>query len=77
MKVRIAHSTSSPFPQFVIDAETLEEKLLLLLFVDAPDISKEELKFHIHGQSRASDGVSSFNFGWIKKPDTKPEIKTE
>lgn len=71
MKVRIAHSTSSPFPQFVVEAETNEEKLLLGLFVDASGTSKDELKFHLHGHSRASDGVSSFNFGWIKKPDTE------
>ena len=73
MKVRIAHSTISAFPQFVIEAETNEEKLLLKLFIDAPDISKEELKFHLHGHSCASNAVSSFNFGWIKKQDIKPQ----
>ena len=77
MKVRIAHSTSSPFNQFVVEAETIEEKLLLRLFVDAPDLCKDGLKFHIHGHSRANDGVSSFNFGWIKKPDTQQQTETE
>lgn len=66
MRIRPASSTGRPEPQFVVEAETEAEKLMLKMFIDIKDESSKDLKIHLHGHTRGDGGVSSFNFGWIE-----------
>lgn len=63
MKIRFADG-----PQFVVEAETPQDRELLNMFVDYG--YKHNQKFHLHGSCYSCDfaGTTSFNFGWIK-PD--------
>lgn len=66
MKVCYAEATNCPHGQFVVTAETDDERALLRLFVTAP---REEWKPWLHGCRYELDhpGVSSLNFGWTRK----------
>ena len=64
MKIRVAESTGCPVPQFIVEAENDQERLILKSFVT---FSKDKWKFHLHGfSSNKREGVASFNFGWTK-----------
>jgi len=67
MKIRLSDSTGRPEPQFVVEAENEEDRLFLKMFIYSPLYSKDKLIFHLHGHSGSNTGISSFNFGWVKK----------
>ena len=64
MRIRFAPSTGCPFGQFVVEAESQEDRALLACFLSAP---YAEWKFHQHGVGYMGglDGPTNFNFGWI------------
>ena len=68
MKIRHAASTGCIVGQFVVEAETPSERLLLEMFLGLPQQSRKNWEFHLHGHTRSSDvdGVTSFNFGYIE-----------
>lgn len=71
MKVRAAHSTGRSEPQFVIEAETEQDRLILKMFEKPHD--DKSARFVIHGFTyEIGKGIISFNFGWgdIKKKQT-------
>ena len=67
MKIRLSDSTGRPELQFVVEAESDEDRLFLKMFIYSPLYSKDKLIFHLHGHSGGGVGISSFNFGWIVK----------
>ena len=67
MKIRLSDSTGRPEPQFVVEAESDEDRLFLKMFIYSPLYSKDKLIFHLHGHSGGNVGISSFNFGWVVK----------
>lgn len=77
MKIRISKSTGCPVPQFVVTAETAEEKMMLRAILAFPQYAKDEWTFHLHGSGMegGSPGYDHFNFGWIKAHD--PEKDSE
>jgi hypothetical protein len=73
MKIEYAVATGCPFGQFIVEAETSQEKAILSTFLQA---NAHKWKFQLHGwtyQCDGSGGVDSFNFGWHKeeKPNKK------
>lgn len=69
MKIRMEESTGCPVPQFVVEAETEDERLMLRAFSTFPDYTKEKWEFRFHGWTLScGQGATSFNFGWAKAP---------
>ena len=66
MKIRIADSTNRPEPQFVVEAESDNDRHILKMFCQISHHSKVKLKFWMHGYSSDPNGYQSFNFGWIE-----------
>ncbi len=67
MKIRYAEDAGCPFGQFVIRAETADERVILSKFQEG---QSNKWKFWLHGMcydSNLPGGPYSFNFGWIKK----------
>lgn len=62
MKVRMADSTGIPVPQFIIEAETADDRMLLKAFL----LFKEHasVTFVMHGYGVRDGDYTSFNFGW-------------
>lgn len=76
MRIRIADSTGCPVPQFVVYAETQEEKVILSHFCRMS--YDQEWMFFYHGASYKSDddGVPyAFNFGWKRRPTDIDRIR--
>lgn len=68
MKVRMAEATGCLVPQFVIEAETDEERIFLKTFARFPEFARDEWKMHLHGHTMDLDrgGASAINLGWVK-----------
>ncbi len=79
MKIRAADSTGCPFPQFVVEAESESDRIILKAFLSPQTFTKpgepQPWLFHLHGCGSKSDvdGYTSFNFGWQKRPHLAPE----
>lgn len=70
MRLEMVDATGCPVPQFIIKADTNEERLLLKAFVHFRDQARDSWVLGMHGYDVDSGaGVSSFNFGWSPCPD--------
>ena len=67
MKIR-AVKGSGPAPDFVVEAETEQEMLLLRTFCHFKEYAKDDWKFTFGGSCYECDknATTSFNFGWTK-----------
>jgi hypothetical protein len=73
MKIRVAESTGRPEPQFVVEAETAEDRVFLKMFLTIRDYYPErKLALHMHGYGSNGHGYNSFNFGWREVDEAKP-----
>jgi len=65
MRIEYHISTGNPFGQFVVFAESEQDRTILNNFM----FPKKDMKFWLHGATYdcRSQGPSSFNFGWIKE----------
>ncbi len=75
MKIRFADATGCPFGQFVVYAETEEEKAIMRLFLKG--MEGPRWKFWLHGYSVGSTKGETFNFGWIENEEIKKAMKPE
>lgn len=67
MKVEIGDSTGCPVPQFIIKAETEQDRAILKSFVSLPKYAKDSWKFSLHGYTLENGDIWSFNFGWSRE----------
>jgi hypothetical protein len=70
MKVRAAPATGSPVPQFIIEAECADDRVLLHVFATFPQHGGA-MRLHLHGYTVGSEcnGVKAFNFGWMAESE--------
>lgn len=77
MKVRVADSAGCPFPQFVVEAETEQERIILKAFLSPMTFSRpsdpQPWIFGLYGSVRGGNGYTSFNFGWQRRPEDATE----
>lgn len=71
--MKIYYAASNSTPQFVVEAETMEEREILKMFCNYDYYRGEEYEFCMHGRCYkfGFNGVSSFNFGYRKKQKPK------
>ena len=62
MKIRPADSEGRPEPQFIVEAETDTDTIILKMFLMQE--YKKNLRFAMHGLSIQDGKYKSFNFGW-------------
>ena len=67
MKIKAAPATGCPVPQFVVYAETEEDRMLMRAFTSFPDYARESWEFRLHGPTFGDGDIQAFNFGWAKK----------
>jgi hypothetical protein len=66
MRIKIAESKGCPAPQFVVIAETDQERAILKIFCHINDYSNKHWKFYFHGCTYEQGIESAFNFGWTE-----------
>jgi len=75
MRIKFAEATGCPYGQFVVYADTEEDRIIIKKFFEA---GKNEWKLWHHGTTYSVDrGLEAFNFGWIKASrleEAKPPI---
>ena len=62
MKIRPTDSEGRPEPQFIVEAETETDTMILKMFLMQE--SKKNLEFKMHGLCYQNGKYKSFNFGW-------------
>lgn len=73
MKIRVADSTGCPVPQFIVEAESEKDRMILKSFTEFRDYTNDKWEFNLHGVTYSGDvsGPISFNFGWTNKNNLK------
>jgi hypothetical protein len=76
MRVRYTDAAGCPLGQFVISADTADERAILTQFLSA---DRKVWQFWIHGwgstlRLEGWDGHDSFNFGWIRRPTLRQRV---
>lgn len=77
MRIEYAESTGCPYGQFVVYADTPQDRAILAAFLQGDH--DHDWKFWRHGASYKCDslGPYAFNFGWVKVPEWEKKYINE
>lgn len=69
MRIKYTAATGCPVGQFIVEAETDQERAILTSFTSSA-LYCEGWRFWRHGDTYSGDvqAVTSFNFGYVKRP---------
>lgn len=66
MRIEFASSTGCPYGQFVVYADTSQDRAILECFLKGT--FDKNFQFHKHSQTWINGHIEAFNFGWLKHP---------